>query len=203
MYSLVRYQLRISVRSIHFAVLAASIFMPLFLFLPEAISQREAVLLDMLQQFWPLLGATIFAPLLSQEIEDNTLDLATARQKNPYVFFFVILLSGVVVLSLSLAITLCMFRIKTSFHLATAIGAMLPGALFLGSMGMLVGVLTGNSLASTLVPLGYWLFDVFTGGNYTGFLSLIANNLWEKAVLGIVSMLFLALAAYVYSTTRK
>jgi hypothetical protein len=54
----------------------------------------------------------------------------------------------------------------------------LPPTLFLGVLGMTVGLLTRSSAVAFLVSIAYWVFEETTDGAYTGPLFLFARTVF-------------------------
>jgi hypothetical protein len=52
----------------------------------------------------------------------------------------------------------------------------LPPTLFLGMLGMTVGLLARSSAVAFLVSIAYWIFEETTDGAYTGLLFLFART---------------------------
>ena len=199
--SLFYYQARISWRASQYAALALSLGMPLFLALPEAIVERPAVLIALLQTFWPMVGAFAFGPLFSQEREHGTHELSVVRQSAPALAFLATLCTGLLALLLCGSITLVAFSLRVPVALSPAVAAGLPGALLLGGMSVAISIFSRNSAAAVLFPLGYWLFDVFTDGSHTGRFSLLANSTADRAFILLMALLLVGVGYWRYTKT--
>lgn len=199
--SLFYYQTRISWRASQYAALALSLGMPLFLALPEAIVERPAVLIAMLQTFWPMVGAFAFGPLFSQEREGGTHELSVVRQSAPVWSFLATLCTGLQALLLCGSITLVAFSFRVPVALSQAFAAALPGALLLGCMSVAISLFSSNSAAAVLFPLGYWLFDVFTVGSHTGRFSLLAKSAADRSLILLMALMLVGVGYWRYTKT--
>jgi hypothetical protein len=131
--------------------------------------------------FWPVGAPVLMAALISREWEGGTAEALFARPVSRAG-----LLAGRALVSTALMLTVCFVGWGTEaalgqpVGLAAALKAVMPGALALGSFGLLTATVTKNSAAGYLVPLAWWLIDWLTAGGYTGRFYLMTD---QKAYL--------------------
>ncbi|MFH2102240.1 MAG: hypothetical protein ABIJ39_02630 [Chloroflexota bacterium] len=161
------------------AAFLIAILLPLFIYLTgdPADQVRNFWALRIAEQFSPLLGIAICSNILSMEWENRTADIWLTKSYPR---------SGVLLLRLSVAAALTVLSVLlltgqlyltyVHFDWAEMLLVAIPGAIFLGTMGMLTGTALKNSAAAYIIPLGYWVFEMTTKGKYTGSMYLFSRT---------------------------
>jgi hypothetical protein len=177
--TIVRYQARLIWRVNLLVAFLVSLLLPLAMFLPDDPDPQFRVywVLMIVEQFTPLLGVALCSDILSQEWEKHTADLWLVKHYSR---------GRVVLARFTLAATLTILGVLlvlgqfyltyVHFDWVEMLPVAIAGALFLGSLGMLTGLVLKNSAASYIIPLGYWAFEMSTKGKYTGILYLFSRT---------------------------
>jgi hypothetical protein len=175
---LLRYQARLIWHVNLWLAPLAGLLMSLAMYLPEGPHQERLFwMLKWSESFFPLLGIAICANLFSQEIENQTDELwftkPISRTKLVLTRVSVVCIYTVLVIAIPLVIKYFSY---VRFSWAEMMLVVLPATLYLGLLGMMVGILFKNSSIAFLVPLVYWFFEMTTKGKYTGILHLFLRT---------------------------
>lgn len=141
--------------------------------------------------FWPVGAPVLMAALISREWEGGTAEVLFARPASRAA-----LLVGRTLVAAALMLTVCLVGWGTQaalgqpIALAAALKAVMPGALALGSVGLLTATAARNSAVGYLVPLAWWLIDWLTAGGYTGRFYLLTEQ--KEWLLGLAGAALLA-----------
>lgn len=176
---IVGYQARLIGRVNLLVALLISILLPFVMFLPDDPDEQFRVfwILTIVEQFTPLLGITLCSDIFSTEWEKQTADnwLAKSYPRTK------VLLSR---FSIAATLTLCSILLiegqfyftYVNFSWTEFLVVTIPGTIFLGTIGMLTGIVFKNSAVAYLIPLAYWAFEMSTKGKYTGILYLFMRT---------------------------
>lgn len=175
---LLRYQVRLIWHVNLWLAPLVGLLMALAMYLPEGPHQERLFwVLKWSENFFPLLGIAVYANLFSQEIENQTAELWLAkpisRTKLVLARVSVVCIYTVLVIAIPLVIK---YFLYVRFSWAEMMLVVLPPALYLGLLGMVVGILFRHSAIAFLVPLVYWFFEMTTKGKYTGILHLFLRT---------------------------
>lgn len=178
--TLIWYQARLTWRLHIWIAPLVALLLPVFLFLPPgAYGERTFATLQIGERFAPLLGVLVFANLLSQEWEQAGADLWLARPiPRSGVLLARVLVGGIWVLLALLPLYSVLYSTYVPFDWGEMLLVSLPPTLFLGVLGMTVGLLTRSSAVAFLVSIAYWVFEETTDGAYTGLLFLFARTVF-------------------------
>ena len=163
------------------------------------------------EMMFPVIGIVLLGNIISQEFEKGTINVWFGKPINRSV----ILIGRILLISLFLATILLIPSIYQNIaYINHSYWKMLlttfTPALFLGVLGMIVGIIFENSAISFLIPTAYWIFEIATKGKYTRSFALfsrathidcltdkcvefVQTNLWidEKITLLIISALLI------------
>jgi hypothetical protein len=188
-FALLYYQARLIWRINLWIAPLIALLMPIFLYLPPG-SEPERVFwaLKISENFIPLLGIVICANLFSQESESQTAELWLAKP----VSRAKLLLSRTSVacgyIALVIAIPLVgQYLTYVHFDWGEMILVVFPPTIFLGVLGMAVGIVSNRSAIAFLVPLAYWFFEMTTKGDYTGIFFLFPRTTGAGVCVDAVS----------------
>lgn len=177
--TIIGYQVRLIGRVNLLVAFLISILLPLVMFLPDNPNAEYRVFwaLIIVEQFTPLLGIAICSDILSTEWEKQTADiwLAKSYPRSRVVLSRFIVAVVLTILSV-LLITSQFYLTYVRFDWIEMLLVAIPGAIFLGTMGMLAGTALKNSAAAYIIPLAYWAFEMSTKGKYTGEIYIFART---------------------------
>lgn len=177
--SMVGYQARLIGRVNLLAALLVAILLPSFVFLTGDTDEQFRIfwVLRIVEQFSPFLGIAICSNILSVEWENQTADiwLTKSYPRIGILFLRFSLAATLTVLSV-LLLTGQLYLTYVHFDWVEMLVVAIPGAVFLGAMGMFTGTALKNSAAAYIIPLAYWAFEMSTKGKYTGIMYLFART---------------------------
>lgn len=156
-----------------------ALLLPVVFFLPDFAQVEERVLwaLRIAETFVPFVGILICANLISQEWENHMADLWLTKSFSRGDLLLSRLAVGVGITTLVVLVIIAQLSLTyVPLNLGEALLVTLPPTLFLGMLGMTIGLILRNSAAAFIIPIGYWLFEVTTRGNYTGPFYLFART---------------------------
>lgn len=187
----VKYQVRTCWGPIHWACLAFVLLFPV-VFTPPALpgsapagapvgalvgTLAGAYVLETTQVFLPLLGIAAMAGLASAEYEAGTSETVLTSPFSRAGLLLTRCGLALLYVSVLFAVVLGAYYARGEVSVEEAqlgwVSTLIP-AVYLGSLGLLVGLATRSTAPALLVPTGYWLMEVFTKGRYTGRLYLFS-----------------------------
>jgi hypothetical protein len=173
-----RYQVRLIWHVNLWLAPVIALLMGLAMYLPEGPHQERLFwIMKWSESFFPLLGIAVCANLFSQEMENQTAELwlakSISRTKLVLARVSAVCIYTVLVIAIPLIIKYFSY---VRFSWAEMMLVVLPPTLYLGLLGMLVGILFKNSAIAFLVPLVYWFIEMTTKGKYTGILHLFLRT---------------------------
>jgi hypothetical protein len=177
--SLVYYQVRLMWQVHLWIVPVIAALIPYFIYLPphDDVSARILWALRINELYLPLLGVIICSNAFSQEWEKHVADIWLAKPTSRLKLVLTRMATIFCYMLFVLLVPICLEHF-TYVHLnwGEMLLTVFPSALFLGSLGMLIGVLTHNSAVAFLVPMAHWLFEMATKGEYTGLLNIFSRT---------------------------
>lgn len=150
------------------------------------------------ERLLPLTGGLIAAHLMSVEREEGFDDLRRSYPEQSWRLPLLRWLGALGVALIAAVAAAGIFRLiyGDSFALATILLPALPPLLYLLGFSLLVNNISGNYWAAAAIVVGYFFFDYFTLGEYTGVLYLFQVSMPNPAVDYDLNRLLLAFAGF-------
>jgi len=177
--TIVGYQARLTGRVNLLVALLISILLPVVMFLPDDPDKQFRVfwVLTIVEQFTPLLGVAVCSDIFATEWEKQTADMwLTKSYPRTQVMFSRFSVAATLTLFSILLISGQFYLTYVHFNWVEMLVVTIPGAIFLGTIGMLTGIVFKNSAVAYIIPLAYWAFEMSTKGKYTGMLYLFMRT---------------------------
>ncbi|MFP4436913.1 MAG: hypothetical protein ACLFVO_06670 [Chloroflexaceae bacterium] len=175
--ALIYYQARLIWRVNLWIAPIIALLLPVVLFLPAGPEwERVYWALRISETFAPIIGILICANLVSQEWENHMANLWLTKSFPRQNLLLARLAVAVVITILVLLLLFAELHVTYApLNWGEALFVVLPPTLFLGMLGMTVGLIVHSSAIAFLVPLIYWFFEQSTKGTYTGPFYLFAR----------------------------
>lgn len=171
------YQARLLWRTNWWLAPLVALLIPWMFYLPDwEEAERVYWALKLNENMVPLVGIVVCANLFSQEWENHTeaLWMTRPRGRGGLLLVRAALALGYTSLVASVPLVVQYFS-YVRFAWREMLLVVLAPTLFLGVVGMAVGLVGKNSAIAFLAPLAYWFFEMTTKGKYTGLLYLFSR----------------------------
>ncbi len=160
-----------------------------------------------LEQFVSLAGVMLITPLFLPEQDKEIRELIESK----YTDSTGIYLLRILLAALTLLVYICVFAgtmlaLDSEFEGLAYIAGTFATAFFMGSLGLLAYAVSNQVTIGYLIPLGWYLFNLFTGSKYVQKLdlfSLAKGSFEEKYGLLAVGFCFVVAALLVKKMQRS
>lgn len=160
-----------------------------------------------LEMFVSLIGIVLLTPSFLPEQQNDIKELVESKYTSHIVVYVLrILLAAIALFLMIFAFLLIMAKSGSDIPMTKYTFGTFASALFLGSLGILACGITNNITFGYMLPILFYVLNIFSGARYLGKLylfSLTQGSMTEKYFLFVISIILISLTLVYRSVMQK
>lgn len=151
-----------------------------------------------LEMFVSLIGIILLTPVFQPEQKEEIHDLVSSKHCSTEKVYLIRTLYSVVVVVLLICLFAVYMKIQGSDVTMIQMFGTVANAIFLGSMGMLISAMTGNTVIGYMPPFLYYVLNIGMGPKLGSFylFSMVLGNYRAKIWLLVAGVLMIMVSLF-------